>query len=121
MLRNGYGSYKSVCAPSRIAHRLVYEVLVAPIKAGMHIDHLCRNRACVNPWHMEQVTPSENIRRGSCSHRSYLPLVACRRGHKMTPENTYTCNNGRHRICKTCRLATKRRFRARAKDRAAHA
>lgn len=53
-------NYKSV-----LAHRLVYEVLVGPIPYDKEIDHLCRNRSCVNPAHMEVVTHRENARRGT--------------------------------------------------------
>ena len=46
------------------AHRVIYEQMVGPIPPGLHLDHLCRNRGCVNPDHMEPVTNAENVRRG---------------------------------------------------------
>jgi hypothetical protein len=60
-LPNGYGEiWDPVARKNRMAHRRVYELLVGPIAAGLQIDHLCRNKACVNPAHMEQVTSREN-------------------------------------------------------------
>jgi hypothetical protein len=46
------------------AHKVFYTYFVAPVEEGMHVDHLCRNHSCVNPWHLEAVTPKVNIRRG---------------------------------------------------------
>lgn len=60
----GYGQFAPAPGVSRPAHRWGYEHLRAEIPPGLDIDHLCRNRACVNPWHLEPVSRAENFRRG---------------------------------------------------------
>lgn len=95
--RNGYGAL-GVEGKTVYAHRYTYERLVGEIPSGMVIDHLCRNRACCNPDHMEVVTQRENVLRGE---RAGIRVMACKRGHDYTPENTYTNPQG-YRACRTC-------------------
>lgn len=63
---NGYGRIQGyvVDASPKLAHRVAYELVNGPIPEGMQLDHLCRNRRCVNPAHLEPVTCGENLRRG---------------------------------------------------------
>lgn len=99
-LANGYGQYAiktSRPKRNRSSHRFAYEWFVGPIPAGMQIDHLCRNRACCNPEHLDVVTNAENSRRGAHGRL----VTACVNGHEYTPKNTRIRANGR-RACKEC-------------------
>ena len=93
------------------AHRLIYELLVAPVPKSLHIDHLCKTPACVNPSHLEPVTPQENHRRGNSASAVNARKIACRRGHPFSGENLRRFRTGRR--CKACDRIEKRAKRAR--------
>lgn len=113
--RHGYGAL-TVGNKSRSAHRVSYEAHVGPIPEGLHIDHLCRVRCCVNPAHMEPVTLAENTRRGMGGQRareSRLARTHCKFGHPFAGDNLLIDRFSGARVCKTCRLERKRKYNAR--------
>lgn len=103
----GYG-YVSYFFKKLKAHRVSYEIYKGEIPQGLVLDHLCRNRSCVNPDHVEPVTIGENVRRG------YHLGDECLHGHKMTTENTglRKAYGKTYPFCKECRKRTKRKKRS---------
>lgn len=101
---SGYGSVSDGNGGSALAHRVAWETANGPIPNGLTVDHLCRNKLCVNVDHMELVTRGENAAR---AHRA---KTHCPRGHEYTAENTLTNTRG-GRYCRECYNAARRTAR----------
>jgi hypothetical protein len=98
---NDYGII-SIRGTRFYAHRWSYEYHVGPIPEGMHVDHLCMVKACVNPAHLEAVTPAENTRRASKVLGPWATGL-CQRGHDITnPSNVYRRPDGGGSNCAAC-------------------
>ncbi len=96
----GYGNYRGSDGKTYNAHKSAYEIFRGKVPSYLSLDHLCRKRDCVNPWHLEIVTQQENCKRGL---RGASPT--CSHGHKYTKETTrYRLSKFGtiHRCCKLC-------------------
>lgn len=95
---------------AQLAHRVMLRLHSTPLGdwnegLGLQVDHLCRNRACVNPSHLRQVSGSVNMSNGGNSLKTH-----CLRGHELTPENTYRRKDRPGRECRTCRKIRKKEW-----------
>ena len=85
---------------NRLAHRVMYELVCGPIPQGLQLDHLCRNRPCFNPNHLEPVTCKENLLRGQTAAAINASKTHCKRGHPFDADNTLLVPGGR--ACREC-------------------
>lgn len=113
----GYGKLKYK-GQDWLAHRLSYTLLIGPIKEGLTVDHLCRNRSCVNPDHMELVSQGENTLRGLSVSGINSRKTHCSKGHEYGGENLIVARKTSHRRCRTCeRIKDKNRYPLRKEQR----
>ncbi len=114
---DGYGVIRNSGRQLRV-HRVTFEYFIGEIPSELELDHLCRIRSCVNPWHCEAVTSLENWQRGKTPSRLNALKTHCVRGHEFSQENTlfykarirgksYTL-----RVCRTCKREQNRERRA---------
>lgn len=100
LTNTGYGKF-SLNRKSLLAHRYAYRMYKSDIAKGLTIDHLCRNRTCVNPSHMEVVSMKVNVLRGIGPSAINSRKTQCPQGHEYNPENTYVSKEG-FRHCWEC-------------------
>ena len=91
-----------------LAHRWMYEHFIAPIPEGLDLDHLCRNRACVNPWHLEPVTRRINTLRGDAPQIVSWRTDRCIRGHDL--RGAYVRRDTGGRMCRECARERRRQY-----------
>lgn len=115
---NGYGRF-GYRGTMRWAHRVSYQIFVGCIPDGLDLDHLCRNRKCVNPDHLEPVTRKVNAERGVAGQVNRDRMISkthCPQGHPYSGDNLYVVPSTGYRQCNACRLANKRAYRARIRN-----
>lgn len=108
LTKDGYGMFK-MGGRMELAHRAAYKLFKGDIPPETELDHLCRERSCVNPDHSESVSHTENVRRGWWGRRTH-----CLHGHEFAGDNLYIHPDGR-RVCKICRRQSDRK-RSRKKN-----
>ena len=111
----GYG-YLRQRGINHLAHRLIYELLVGPIPDGLVIDHLCRNRSCVNPGHLEPVAFQENVLRGTGVTAENAAKTHCKHGHEFTAANTIPATALGGRKCRSCTCGPGATYKQRKKS-----
>lgn len=110
---DGRGYHRVMMSGKRNAlHRLVYEYFRGTIPKGLCIDHLCRNRGCCNPDHLEVVTKGENTRRGEAPTIVARREGRCLKGHELTEENLLILPDG-ERVCRLCARSRNKEYHLR--------
>jgi hypothetical protein len=109
--KNGYGAFDGRSAG---AHRFSFEALRGSIPRGFQLDHKCRVRCCVNPWHLQVVSARENIMLGESPSALNMAKRVCKHGHPFNEENTSYDKKGR--VCLACHARNQRAYELRKKN-----
>lgn len=112
---DGYGNF-SIEGRTKRSHRVAYELLISSIPEGMQLDHLCRNRGCVNPDHLEPVTCRENILRGESFQARNARKTHCLHGHLFAEYGFSSGDTSRR--CRLCHNQQSKRSMQRQRDKA---
>lgn len=107
---DGYGRFRWKAGATTLSHRIAYSVFVSQPDDDKDIDHLCRNRACCNPEHLEEVTRQENILRSPITNAGKNAVKThCDKGHELSGDNLGVNSKG-GRACITCRKDYNREY-----------
>lgn len=110
-----YGSFRIGHDKIAGAHRVSYEIFKGEIPFGMEVDHLCRNKLCVNPEHLEAVTHKENVYRGINPMAVNKRKTHCKYGHEFTEDNLDKRTEG-WRACRKCRIERQKQVRIKKRN-----
>lgn len=115
----GYGQIKvpdgTAKGKTKYVHRVAYEEMVGRIPKELELDHLCRERRCCNPDHLEPVPRSVNVLRGVGWAAQNAKVTHCPHGHAFDKANTYHTRTG-HRACRACARERNKRHRERRRE-----
>jgi hypothetical protein len=107
---NGYGIIHGIVGNSYIyCHRLAYELCIGPIPNGLTVDHLCKNRGCVNPSHLDPVTFKENVLRGDSPSAVGARSTHCKNGHLLQLSPFRSLRGSRY--CPICKKESEKKWR----------
>lgn len=107
---DGYASFGVRSYEIVAGHRFAYQLVFGDVPKGKELDHLCKNRACVNPYHLEPVEHKENLLRGDSPSARHARQTHCKNGHPLTEDNI--AEFGKKRGRRDCKICHKERHKA---------